>query len=118
MSAREVYQDAIVEQFNSLPFQIPPIKPVVQPYKTFLTQTIALQPNTAFQNVSVIIPTADFINYQTAVSLELQDGINFASALPFGLSTWVNDSATEIIASLWNSTNAIINCRIAVVHFY
>jgi len=118
MSAREVYQDAIPPQFNSLPFQIPPINPVVQPYKTFLTQTIALQPNATFQNVSVIIPSANFLNYKSAVSLELQDGINFAGALPFGLSTWVNNSATEIIASLWNSTNAVINCRIAVVHFY
>ena len=117
MSAREVYQNAIVEQFNSLPFQIPPTNPVVQAFKASFTNTVTIPANTSFYNQSITLVGINANDKKIAVSVGLVDGVDYTNALPFGLLSWVPDSTTTIIASFWNESGVNKDVLLEIVAF-
>jgi len=118
MSAREVTLNAIPPQFNNLPFQIPPTNPVVQPYVTFISDVITIPANTTFLNERITVPNADITNRKVIVSCQLIDGVDYNLALPFGISTWVEDVPdTDILVSFWNSSGIDKDVRVAIINF-
>ena len=117
MSAREVYQDAIVPQFNSLPFQIPPTNPAVQVYRATFTETITIPANSAFYQQTITLAGVDANDKRIAVSCELVDGVDYSLALPFGLLSWTPDSPITIICAFWNESGIDKALRLNIVAF-
>lgn len=117
MSAREVYQDAIVPQFNSLPFQIPPIVPVVQPYIATFTGIVTIPANTNFYDQIITLPGINVNDKKIAVSCSLVDGVDYNLALPFGIMSWVPDAPPTIIVSFWNESGIDKDVRVEIVAF-
>ena len=120
MAARIVNLNAIPPQFNFLPFQIPPFTPPDYNYKTFLSEIYTIPANTTFLNETITIPDGQFTTAglgKVMISSRVIDSIDFNGALPFGLSTWVIDNATDIIVSFWNETAADIDIRLQILHF-
>lgn len=116
MSVKQLFLNSIPAQFNTLPFQIPPTNPVVQPYKTFFTSnTITIPPNTTFLNLNFTLLGANISLNKVVVSCKLVDGVDYTTALPFGILSWVANTPpnTDIIVSFWNSSG--INKVVQVV---
>lgn len=106
MSVKQLFLNSIPAQFNTLPFQIPPIIPVVQPYKTYTSGVITIPANTTFLNTNFTLLGANTALNKVVVSCQLIDGVDYNLALPFGISSWVANTppATDIIVSFWNSS--------------
>lgn len=119
MSVKQLYLNSIPAQFNTLPFQIPPTNPVVQPYKTFTSGTITIPANTTFLNLNFTLSGTNIALNKVVVSLKLLDGVDYSLALPFGISSWVANTppATDIIVSLWNSSGIDKDVTIKFVVF-
>ena len=117
MSAREVYQDAIVPQFNSLPFQIPPTNPAVQVYRATFTDTITIPANSAFYQQTITLAGVDANDKRIVVSCELVDGVDYSLALPFGLLSWTPDGPNTIICAFWNESGIDKALRLNIVAF-
>jgi hypothetical protein len=118
MSAREVILNAIPPQFNDLPFQIPPTNPVVQPYITYISDVITIPANTEFLTNRIRIDGADISNKKVVVSCHVEDGGNFDGSVPFGISTWVEDTPnTDILVSFWNASASNKDVRAVIVCF-
>ena len=119
MSARMVNLNAIPLQYaDLLPFQIPPTNPVVQPYLTFVSDVITIPANTDFLVERFTIAGADVPANAIVVSCKLVDGVDYSLALPFGISTWVDDAPdTDVLVTFWNSSGIDKDVRAVIVTF-
>ena len=117
MSAREVYLNAIVEQFNTLPFQIPPTNPVVQPFRSTFTSVITIPASSSFYAQTITLTGVTVNNKKIAVSCSLVDGVDYTNALPFGLLSWTPDVQPTIILDFWNESGIDKDVRVEIVAF-
>lgn len=115
MSAREVYLNAIVPQFDTLPFQIPPTNPVVQAYRAVFTGVITIPANSAFFQQTITLVGINVNNKNIAVSCSLVDGVDYTNALPFGLISWTPDIQPTIIVAFWNESGIDKDVRVEIV---
>jgi len=117
MSAREVYLDAIVPQFDSLPFQIPLTNPVVQSFRSTFTTVITIPANSTFYAQTITLTGVTVNDKKIAVSCSLIDGVDYTNALPFGLLSWTPDVQPTIILDFWNESGIDKDVSVEIVAF-